>query len=273
MAQIQKKFIADAAIDENKIDSSALDAAGALAGGSGTKLKVNVDGVTIDIATDAIEVKAGGISNTQVNAAAAIAYSKLALSNSIVNADINTAAAIAYSKLNLTGDIVDADIATAAAIAYSKLALTNSIVNADIAAAAAIVYSKLDLAASVKASDMNSEAATAGQVLTADGAGAATYATIPSGAVDGSEQITLSGTDITNQYIDLAHPIQGASAADNSLILSVAGAPVQLKAVDYSVALTGGVAGVTRVDFLNDLATGGASALVAGDIIMVNYSH
>ncbi len=39
---------------------------------------------------------------------------------------------------------------------------------------------------------------------------------------------------------------------------------------DYSVALTGGVAGVTRVTFLNDLVTGG-SALVATDVIQVRY--
>lgn len=40
----------------------------------------------------------------------------------IVNADVNAAAAIAYSKLNLSTSIVNADIAGAAAIAYSKLA-------------------------------------------------------------------------------------------------------------------------------------------------------
>lgn len=66
------------------------------------------------------------IANANVSASAAIAYSKLALSNSIVNADINTAAAIAYSKLNLSASIVNADVATAAAIALTKLAaLTN----------------------------------------------------------------------------------------------------------------------------------------------------
>lgn len=84
-----------------------------------------------------------GVVNADVDAAAAIAYSKLALTNSIVNADIATAAAIAYSKLALTGTIVNADIATGAAIAYSKLALTGTIVNADIATGAAIAFNKL----------------------------------------------------------------------------------------------------------------------------------
>lgn len=62
------------------------------------------------------------IVNADVSASAAIAYSKLNLSNSIVNADINAAAAIAYSKLNLSASIVNADIAAAAAIARNKLA-------------------------------------------------------------------------------------------------------------------------------------------------------
>ena len=86
------------------------------------------------------------ISNANIDAAAAIAYSKLNLSGSIVNADINASAAIAYSKLNLSGSIVNADVNASAAIAYSKLNLSGSIVNADISASAAIAYSKLSIA-------------------------------------------------------------------------------------------------------------------------------
>lgn len=67
-------------------------------------------------------VTSSSIVNADVNAAAAIAYSKLSLSNSIVNADVNSSAAIAYSKLNLSASIVNADIASGAAIANSKLA-------------------------------------------------------------------------------------------------------------------------------------------------------
>jgi hypothetical protein len=62
------------------------------------------------------------ITDANIDASAAIAYSKLDLVDSLVDADINSAAAIAYSKLNLAGSIVDADINTSAAIAYSKLA-------------------------------------------------------------------------------------------------------------------------------------------------------
>ena len=65
------------------------------------------------------------------------------VAGSIIDADINAAAAIAYSKLNLANNIVNADISATAAIAYSKLNLANSIVNADVSATAAIQLSKL----------------------------------------------------------------------------------------------------------------------------------
>lgn len=64
-------------------------------------------------------------------------------SNVIVNADINSAAAIAYSKLALSSGITNTDVSASAAIVYSKLALSNSIVNADINTAAAIAGTKI----------------------------------------------------------------------------------------------------------------------------------
>lgn len=90
---------------------------------------------------------------------------------------------------------------------------------------------------------------------------------------DHQEQITLSGTDITNQYVDLAHPIFGASAADNSASLFVVGGPMQQKTVDYTVSLTGGTAGVTRITFAGDLATAGAAELVATDVLVIDYEY
>ncbi len=132
------------------------DAAGAL-GLTASGVKANVDGSTIEIATNALQLKALGITNAHVSATAAIAYSKLSLSNSIVDADINSAAAIAYSKLSLSGSIVNADISASAAIAYSKLSLSNSIVNADINASAAIAYSKLSLSNSIQLADMTAD--------------------------------------------------------------------------------------------------------------------
>jgi len=48
--------------------------------------------------------------------------STMILDGTILNADINASAAIAYSKLSLSGSIVNADISASAAIAVSKLA-------------------------------------------------------------------------------------------------------------------------------------------------------
>lgn len=87
------------------------------------------------------------------------------------------------------------------------------------------------------------------------------------------QNITLNGTDITNQYVDLAHPALGASASANSVSLAVVGGPEQLKGVDFTVSLTGGTAGVTRISFAGDLATGGAAALIAADILIIEYTY
>jgi hypothetical protein len=72
--------------------------------------------------TGITSISSGVIVNADINASAAIAYSKLNLAAGIVNADINSSAAIAYSKLNLTGAILNADINASAAITRSKLA-------------------------------------------------------------------------------------------------------------------------------------------------------
>lgn len=63
--------------------------------------------------------------NANIGAGAAIAYSKLSLTNSIVNADVSSSAAIAYSKLNLGNSIVNADVNASAAIALTKLGITS----------------------------------------------------------------------------------------------------------------------------------------------------
>lgn len=67
------------------------------------------------------DIPNGLITGVKINASAAIAGSKLSLTDHITNAMINSAAAIAYSKLNLTGEIVNADVNASAAIAASKL--------------------------------------------------------------------------------------------------------------------------------------------------------
>ena len=68
------------------------------------------------------QIASGAIIDADVNASAAITYSKLNLANSIVNSDVNASAAIAYSKLNLAASIVNTDISATAAIGINKLA-------------------------------------------------------------------------------------------------------------------------------------------------------
>jgi hypothetical protein len=79
---------------------------------------------------------------------------------------------------------------------------------------------------------------------------------------------TLVAGDITNQYVDLTH----VAIANSIHFIVKGGAPtVEGASHDYSVNLTGGAGGNTRITFLNDLATGGASALIATDVVQVKY--
>lgn len=111
-----------------------------------------------------------------------------------------------------------------------------------------------------------------GQVLTVVG-GVPAWAPTATALTVTEDIITLSSGDITAQFVDLAHAAQGSSASINSISLNVVGGPEQQKVVDYTVALTGGAGGVTRITFAGDLATGGNAALVAGDILMIKYAY
>lgn len=76
--------------------------------------------------------------------------------------------------------------------------------------------------------------------------------------------ITLSGTDITNQYVDMPN-----LARTNSVMIFFNGVK-QRFGTDYTVAPS---SGISRVTFAGDLATGGASALIATDVIEYAYAY
>ena len=80
------------------------------------------------------------------------------------------------------------------------------------------------------------------------------------------ETFTLTGTDITNGYVDLTK-----IAGRDSIILQPDGGPKQNEALDFTVSYTGGAGGKTRVTFFGDLASGGPAALTSGDILYINY--
>lgn len=111
------------AIDTSGFLTSTLTSGNILVGnGSNVATSVAMSGdVTISNA-GVTAIGTGVIVNADINASAAIAYSKLNLSGSIVNADVNASAGIVYSKLNLTGGILNADVNASAAIARSKIA-------------------------------------------------------------------------------------------------------------------------------------------------------
>ncbi len=85
------------------------------------------------------------------------------------------------------------------------------------------------------------------------------------GNTPNQELYILQSADIANQYIDLAYLV-----TPNTLSFVFDGL-IQYLGEDYSISTN--LAGTTRVTFLNDLATGGSSALAAGDRVLSIYQH
>lgn len=81
--------------------------------------------------------------------------------------------------------------------------------------------------------------------------------------------ITLSALNITNQYVDLDVTAQSAQ----SISFFPANGPRQVRGVDFSVSLSGGAGGVTRISFIGDLALGGASELEQNDVIVITCEY
>jgi hypothetical protein len=170
------------------------------------------------ISTTVASIPAGLITNTEISATAAIAYSKLALSGSIVDADINASAAIAYSKLALSNSIVNADISSTAAIAYSKLSLTGSIVDADINASAAIVDTKLatiSTAGKVSNSATTATASnTADTIVLRDSNGDFSAGTITADVAYDNTVSGLTATDVQDAIDEVAATAAAAASVD-----------------------------------------------------------
>lgn len=76
--------------------------------------------------------------------------------------------------------------------------------------------------------------------------------------------VALSATDIANGYVDLPH-----LAESSSTVAGVGRVMIwEGESYDYSVSEVGGV---TRLTFLNSLASGGVEALTEGDVLHVQY--
>lgn len=180
----------------------------------------------------------GSLVNADVNASAAIAYSKLALTNSLVDADVNASAAIAYSKLNLTGALVNADVSASAAIAYSKLALTGSLVNADISASAAIALSKLAAVTASKAlvSDasgfISASSVTSTELGHVAGVTSAIQTQIDSKASIASPTFTGTVSGITSSMVGLGNVDNTSDATKNAAAVTLTNKTLTAPVID-----------------------------------------
>jgi hypothetical protein len=100
------------------------------------------------------------------------------------------------------------------------------------------------------------------QVLTVV-AGVPAWANTAATATNNKETFVLASGDISNQFVTLAHtPIA------NSTDLLVQGAGDQLEGSSYDYVVSG-----AQIQFKNGLATGEVSALVAGDVLQVQYEY
>jgi len=99
-----------------------------------------------------------------------------------------------------------------------------------------------------------------GNVLTVSG-GTAVWAAPAATATNNKETFVLSSTDITNQYVTLAH-----TPLANSVSFLVVGGGDQLEGSSYDFVVSG-----TQIQFKNGLASGGVSALTSGDILQIQY--
>lgn len=86
------------------------------------------------------------------------------------------------------------------------------------------------------------------------------------------ERYVLTGTNITNGYIVLAHLALNYSINAGVQGLGLIEQSIDSTTGDYLVSTDGG-SGNTRMTFMNDLATGGLTPLAAGDVIYVQYAY
>ena len=190
----------------------------------------------------------------------------------IVNGDINASAAIAYSKLALTGSVVNADIGASAAIAYSKLALTGAILNADLAGS--IADSKLStISTAGKVSNSATTATnanTASAIVARDASGNFTAGTITAaltGNVTGNLTGAVTGNASTATALQTARTINGVSFdGTGNVTVTTAGTGVSVVGTAISI---GQAIGTSDSPTFNNLTLNG-NLTVSGTTTTIN---
>lgn len=84
------------------------------------------------------------------------------------------------------------------------------------------------------------------------------------GRIGQKETFTLTATDISNGYVDLAKV-----AGRNTVILQPEGGPKQNEAIDFTISYLGGAGGKSRITFVGDLAN--PAILSENDKVHVTY--
>jgi hypothetical protein len=301
-AKLNDASVTTAKLNDASVTTAKVNSTGATAGQALTYDGTNVvwGSPTADGFTGSLSGDVTGTQSATLIANGAVNSAKIA-DSSIVDADIDASAAIAYSKLNLTGSIVNADIDASAAIAYSKLNLTGSIVtgditdgtivDADIDASAAIAYSKLNLTNSIVTGDLVDNSVTNAKM--ADNS--VNTAELVDDAVTNAKMAnnSVNTTELVNDAVTSAKIADGdiatADLADNSVTaakMNTLGATTSGQVLTYTggatpvwtapsaaslsgtVAITnGGTGATTAAAALNNLGVySGSVALNVGDL-------
>jgi len=194
-------------------------------------ITINAKGLTTSITTAAVVAPAGTLSGTTLN-------------STVVSSSLTSVGTIATGVWN----------GTAIGPTFGGTGQTTYATGDTLYASASDVLSKLTIGSP-------------GNVLTVSG-GVPVWSAPAATSTNNKETFILASGDITNQYIDLAHV-----ALTNSIDFLVQGGGVQLEGAsyDFTVNYTGGSGGHTRITFANGLATVGVSALVAGDVLQIQY--
>lgn len=203
-----------------------------------------------------------GILNAQIGAGAAIAYSKLNLTGSVLNTDL--AGSIAYSKLTLTGSVVTGDL-TAATLLFDRWA-SNSCTNLQVPQynGAAWVCKSLLVSDITNGGTVTSVALTLPAIFSVSGSPVTTAGTLAA---------TLA-TQVKN--LIWAGPAAGADAAPTFRVLANADLPLTGVSAGTYPKVTVNTAGVvtaatTQITLTTDvtgtlpMANGGTGVAVSAD--------
>lgn len=228
-------------------------------------------------------VSAATIVNADVNAAAAIDYSKLATltsGNILVGSAGNVATSTAVtgdvtiSNAGVTaiasGVIVNGDVNASAGIVYSKLSLTNSILDADVNSSAAIARSKIaagtadHVVINAASTGVLSSEAALSPIRGGNGVANNAAATLTR---SGNHALTLTTTNTTGVTLPTTGTLAtlaGAEALSNKTITASSGSFTVLQTPQSVVSTTGTINNLSTSGLSNIAFTGASSATITG---------